>query len=166
MPFGGICHGSNPCRTAMFRKENENFATARTDGVQVPAESENQKANFPIVIRHRKVTVTLRGKRKSYPFLGLVTLWLSMIAALTWSWCSSTKGTCSRRSVWGWRKRPCAKVVWTDCNSRSYQRHPCVANPIEDWTPHFPRSPSPSRSCILAAMENILVSFPIVSVCP
>ena len=67
-PFGGVIHGSNPCRTTNFSNENAGFLDSRTNPAQNPQESETPKMRFPRIIRHRKAEVTIYGKKKNYPF--------------------------------------------------------------------------------------------------
>ncbi len=67
MPFGGICHGSNPCRTATFPQQNEVPSESDTNLAQNPAESGSRKVKFPQTIRHRKAEATIYGKSPSYP---------------------------------------------------------------------------------------------------
>jgi hypothetical protein len=67
-PFGGVIHGSNPCRTAIFPKEIEGFLDSRTNLAPILAESEVPKMKFRKVIRHRKTEVIIHGKKPNYPF--------------------------------------------------------------------------------------------------
>jgi len=68
LPFGGICHGSNPCRTASLPAEINGSTESRTDSAQKTAESETQKLRFPITVKHRKAEARICGKTKAYPF--------------------------------------------------------------------------------------------------
>ena len=72
-PFGGFCHGSNPCRTANFPSEAGGNSVYRTDSAQNPAESETQtrKMKFPVIVRHRREKATIYGKSANYAFYRL-----------------------------------------------------------------------------------------------
>jgi hypothetical protein len=67
-PFGGVIHGSNPCRTATFSAENEGFLDSRTNPAQILPELAEPKMRFPKLVKYRKAEVTIYGKRKNYPF--------------------------------------------------------------------------------------------------
>ena len=60
-PFGGVCHGSNPCRTANLAPEIGDFSDGRTDSAQKTGESEGN-------IKHWKAEVTIYVKKPAYPF--------------------------------------------------------------------------------------------------
>ena len=52
-PFGGVIHGSNPCRTAKLSNENEGSADVCTEFAQQPARTADRRVRFPVTIRHR-----------------------------------------------------------------------------------------------------------------
>ena len=79
-PFGGVIHGSNPCRTAIYYNENEGQTNLCTEFAQNPARPADKRMRFPVTIRHRtskakiyapagkfayyRVAFTAAGKRK------------------------------------------------------------------------------------------------------
>ena len=53
-PFGGFCHGSNPCRTATFAEENERSTISDTLLTQKTPGSEEANMKWPYKVRNRK----------------------------------------------------------------------------------------------------------------
>ena len=52
-PFGGVIHGSNPCRTANNTNENAGSVDVCTEFAQQPARTADRRVRFPVTIRHR-----------------------------------------------------------------------------------------------------------------
>ena len=52
-PFGGVIHGSNPCRTANLINENDGSVDVCTEFAQQPARTADRRVRFPVTIRHR-----------------------------------------------------------------------------------------------------------------
>src|SRR5271155_4475142 len=52
-PFGGVIHGSNPCRTANLINENAGSVDIYTEFAQQPARTADRRVRFPVTIRHR-----------------------------------------------------------------------------------------------------------------
>jgi hypothetical protein len=55
----------------IFHSEYGEQGVYRTDSAQIPAESENRKMKFPVVIRHRSEKTKIYGKTPAYPFYRL-----------------------------------------------------------------------------------------------
>jgi hypothetical protein len=55
----------------IFHSEYGEQGVYRTDSAQIPAESENRKMKFPVVIRHRSEKAKIYGKTPAYPFYRL-----------------------------------------------------------------------------------------------
>jgi integrase len=52
-PFGGVIHGSNPCRTAILSNENDGFMDVCTEIAQQTVRLADRRVRFPVTIRHR-----------------------------------------------------------------------------------------------------------------
>ena len=52
-PFGGVIHGSNPCRTANNTNENAGSVDVCTEFAQQSARTADRRVRFPVTIRHR-----------------------------------------------------------------------------------------------------------------
>jgi hypothetical protein len=53
-PFGGVIHGSNPCRTAIITKENERLSISDTILTQITPGSDEANRKWPYGLRYRK----------------------------------------------------------------------------------------------------------------
>ena len=70
-PFGGVIHGSNPCRTAKFTQEIDNAADYRTECAHI-SEAKTRKVKFPYLIKHRKAEATIYAKTQNYDFYRVI----------------------------------------------------------------------------------------------
>jgi integrase len=58
-PFGGVIHGSNPCRTAILTNKNDGLTDVCTKFAQQPARPADRRVRFPVTIRHRASKVKI-----------------------------------------------------------------------------------------------------------
>src|SRR6267142_532437 len=71
-PFGGFCHGSNPCRTASFPVENDGLSAVTKDPPNIPGhlgDESEQNVKFPKRLRYRgkgKVLCTIYKRADCY----------------------------------------------------------------------------------------------------
>jgi integrase len=70
-PFGGVCFGSNPSRTANNSAQFEGFEVHRTVSAQL-FDPVARKVTFPQHITHRKAEAVIYGKSEKYPFYRVV----------------------------------------------------------------------------------------------
>jgi hypothetical protein len=64
-PFGGVIHGSNPCRTANLANKNDGLLDVCTKLAKQPARPADRRVKFPVTIQHRSskaMIYTLAGK--------------------------------------------------------------------------------------------------------
>lgn len=70
-PFGGVCFGSNPSRTANNSGQFEGSEVHRTDPAQ-KLEPLPRKVTFPQHIKHRRGEAVIYGKSENYPFYRVI----------------------------------------------------------------------------------------------
>ena len=79
-PFGGVIHGSNPCRTAIIPNEIAGSGAADTVLTQETAESESANVKYPKRIKHRgRVLATIHAHYKGLATKAEAEKWFNVL---------------------------------------------------------------------------------------